>query len=164
VLVALDPGTETTQRANLVLRDLRRHERIDCRSPLARQISEPLAEVAAGRADPRSRGIEVADQNGRAARLEAPDRVQGLDLDDDLASEGASQAWIHELRRPAEDGIDEVEGRLDGLWAQVGHRFWDQSHRLGRVGGSPKWRKTPVSKNHVIAAIASPSSVSTNTL
>jgi hypothetical protein len=38
----------------------------------------------------------------------------------------------------------------------------DQPQRLGRVRGSPKWRKTPVSAtNQVICAIASPSSVST---
>jgi hypothetical protein len=164
VIVAFDAGAETAQRANLVFRDLRRDERIDCRSPLAGQVGERLAEVAAGRADPRSRGIEVADQHGRAAHLEAPDRVQGLDLDDDLASEGASKAWVDELRRPAEDRVDEVDGRLDGLWAQVDHCFWDQSHRLGRVRGSPKWPKTPVSKNQVIAATASPSSMSTNRL
>jgi hypothetical protein len=138
LLVALDSGAEIAQRTNLVSRNLRRHESIDRRSALAGQIRERLAEVAAGRADPRSCGIEVADQHGGAAHLEAPDRVQGLDLDDDLASEGASEAWIDELRRPEEDRVDEVEGRLYGLRAQVGHRFWDQSHRLGRVRGSPK--------------------------
>ena len=55
-----------------------------------------------------------------------------------VRSEEPSEAWIDELRRPEEDRVDEVEGRLYGLRAQVGHRFWDQSHRLGRVRGSPK--------------------------
>jgi hypothetical protein len=74
--------------------------------PYARGVGEPLTEVACACADPSARRIELLRQQRRSASLEASDRIERLDLDDDLPSEFVRQALVDELRGVEKDRVD----------------------------------------------------------
>src|SRR5262249_14818746 len=97
VVANVDSCAERAHARDLPCGDIGRDEDVDRRLARAGGVCEPLPEVARRRTDPDLFRIELSGQQRRAATLEATDRIQRLDLDDDLAPQLGAELFVDEL-------------------------------------------------------------------
>ena len=93
----LDLGAERPHSLDLARRSAGSSKDVHTRASRAGGVCQPLAEVARRRAHPGALGVQLLGDQPRASTLEAPDRVEGLNLDHDLTLELRGETLVDEL-------------------------------------------------------------------